>query len=202
MPDQLINSHSPLLALPAEILLLIFDHFFDAQQPQYRVGTTDAFYNYSEAYSTLYALECTCRSLRPIAKEVLNTKCVWESRKPIAAFTEGTGSEPGRSIRRKATHIEVLRDAKLFPRDDYPWRSQERTNGFCKLYAPERLSIPFWTLLGRPQSAYTGEEDWQYPRMRDVLPPRLQELLLYTLPMMTSRQYNDGYLRLFSSALP
>lgn len=79
MPDQLINSHSPLLALPAEILLLVFDCFFDTQQPQIILESTERYYyNYSEAFSTLNALERTCRSLRPIAKEVLNTKCLWK----------------------------------------------------------------------------------------------------------------------------
>lgn len=90
MPDQLVNSHSPLLVLPAEPLLLVFDCFFDAQQPQIRLESTErCYYNYSEAFSTLNALERTCRSLRPIAKEVLNTKCLWKFHKPVAAFTEG-----------------------------------------------------------------------------------------------------------------
>ncbi|CAN9431331.1 unnamed protein product [Alternaria alternata] len=419
MPDQLVNSHSPLLVLPAEILLLVFDCFFDAQQPQIRLESTErCYYNYSKAFSTLNALERTCRSLRPIAKEVLNTKCLWKFHKPVAAFTEG------HSIRRKATHIEILRDAYSFPRprDDYPWRPREkleqelntwgycpidvktalhedpaqlelaflvasspdlqtfimdghhnfygissidqryelpvwlipiiqvarktplngmdhsfyrnlqtldiemqfsfdtslaylfllptlqtlrlswmvsqipfedeanwpvksrsssvaslildqaeisgtlirllitscrelscfkysngsveemplscsaeimsglaqqqdtlrtlylephqrgeydyegmtltRIDGFHKLYALERLYTPFWALLGKPQSTYTGEESWQYPQMRNVLPPRLQELSLYILPVMLSQEYNDGYLSLFSSALP
>lgn len=79
MPDQLVKSHSPLLVLPAEILLLVFDCFFDAQQPQIRLESTErCYYNYSEAFSTLNALERTCRSLRPIAREVLNTKCLWK----------------------------------------------------------------------------------------------------------------------------
>ena len=61
MPDQLVNSHSPLLLLPAEILLLVFDCFFDAQQPQIRLESTErCYYNYSEAFSTLNALVAAC----------------------------------------------------------------------------------------------------------------------------------------------
>ncbi|KAF7676148.1 hypothetical protein GT037_005653 [Alternaria burnsii] len=353
-------------------------------------------------------------------KSLTQSVCVWEFREPIAAFTEGTGSEPVRSIRQKAKHIEILRDAKLFPRDDYPWRPREeleqeldtwgdwpvdvetaldedpaqlelaflvanspdlqtfimdghhkasvsryrnhyilpvwlfpiiqvawrtplkgmddsfyrnlqtldinmqfdfgpgltylfllptlrtlrlscvecsvpfqneadwpiksrsssvaslildgadisgtlirllitscrklscfkfkhvrgkgrplscsaeimsglaqqqdslrtlhfdpsihlpdrddmtytRTDDFWKLHALERLCTPFSALLGEPQSTYTGEESWQYPQMRDVLPHRLQELSLNIVPMMLSQEYDDGYPSLFSSALP
>jgi hypothetical protein len=49
---------------------------------------------------------------------------------------------------------------------------------------------------------YKGEGDWQYPQMRDVLPPRLEKMSLFIQPEMIANEWEDGYARLFISALP
>jgi hypothetical protein len=49
---------------------------------------------------------------------------------------------------------------------------------------------------------YEGEGDWQYPQMRDVLPPQLEKMSLFIHPELIANEWEDGYARLFISALP
>jgi len=101
---------------------------------------------------------------------------------------------------------DSLRVLHLAPEDDdcrdEPDLTHARVDGFHRLHALENLSTSFRVLLGRPAMNYTGEGHWKYPRMRDILPQRLQELFLSTTATMVSHNYHDGYYDLFNSALP
>ena len=101
---------------------------------------------------------------------------------------------------------DSLRVLHLAPKDDDCWDepdvSHARVDGFHRLHALENLSTSFQVLLGTPPMNYTGEGNWKYPRMRDILPQMLQELFLSTTATMVSHNYHDGYYDLFNSALP
>jgi hypothetical protein len=83
-----------------------------------------------------------------------------------------------------------------------PQDPREPLGGFQWFHALRSLSVPFDLLMGKPPSPYTGQQEWQYPRMHDVLPPLIEHLKLDITKSMVSRGYEDTYTAVLTSALP
>ena len=103
---------------------------------------------------------------------------------------------------------DTLRVLKLEPNDFEPNNmglehlTYTRLDGFHKLCALEKLSVPFRTLMGRPPRTSTTEEELYYPQMQHVLPPQLEELDLYIKPSEICPAHSDRYPSTFISVLP
>jgi hypothetical protein len=103
--------------------------------------------------------------------------------------------------------IEVLR---LEPSDygdlgERQWESgaYQRLDGFHRLHALKELTMSWNLLMGKPADPrYNGQDDWQYPQMRDVLPTQLEKMSLFLHSSMLATRYEDGNARLMISALP
>ncbi|KAF2629769.1 hypothetical protein BU25DRAFT_273985 [Macroventuria anomochaeta] len=106
-------------------------------------------------------------------------------------------------------HSKTLKELVLEPFDRDLRESSDHgfihLDGLRSLEALESLEVPSMLLMGRPPGTVTNgvwspTGHWQYPAIRDVMPPKLQTLLLHMRPEYTPG--NQGFEDFFIGGLP